>query len=421
MIGEESVLVGATMRKLLTLIVILTALLPQTFAAAQDENASISFRFVNLTPNPIDLYRGGSVVFFGNETAAISAERVLPEAGEQTFEVFALNTTSDPLADLSVELTAGQNFLLIASQQGQTVQLSILEYDQQAIEVNRSRLEVLHLAETPLPVSIVGQNNDTLIENAQPAEVIRADVPAGNYQITILDPDNQELSARALNAPTGSLVTMIVYGSDSLRVLEIKQSLPQLGAFRFVHAMRLTGAVDVYFGDELVFSDIAYQDSTDYALLEPNTYLVRLFPAGELSDQPLWEGEVVLATNAPLTGVAFGENNLRLLTHVDNHLQIPRDESRIRFVNAALNMPLLTVRDDADEIIVADVEYALGSRNIVQAAETRSLIFAESGFADYVTLSDFNFQANHSYTFVIAGNALIDGNLEVLVLDWTWK
>ena len=119
--------------------------------------------------------------------------------------------------------------------------------------------------------------------------------------------------------------------------------------------------------------------------------------------------------------MALGEGSLRLLTYQDDHQLIPENQARLRVINAAVNLPQLTVRDDSSTPLVGGLEYVLGSRNQNIDAGFRTLVFRETSGLDYVTLTDFEFQPNHFYTFIVIGNALIDGSIEVLPLDWNWQ
>jgi hypothetical protein len=393
---------------------------------AQTTDGDVTFRFVNLTGSPVDLYRNGNIAFFGNNTGQPSAERVI-EAGSQTFQIYAENkvpTAAEPLAELSIEPAAQSEFLLIASQREGQISLQTLEYSRDPIRPQFARLEILHLAESLPDFTLIGQNQDVLVEKAAQGAITRVDIPAGNYQAVFRDAANStaDLAARAIITRAGQLHTILVYGTEDVRVLQIDHPLEGLAEFRFVHAMRLTGAVDVYFDLVLMFSGIKFQEATDYILTEPGTYTIGIYQKGTLPniDLPLWSGEVQLSSTSPLTGVASGENNLRMITHLDDHLLIPAEKGRIRFINAALNLLSLTVQDDQGDFIVREVEYVLGSRHRNIDAGERSLIFRETEGDTYATLSAFPLEANHYYTFVVVGNALIEGNVTVIVLDWTW-
>ncbi len=411
------------MRTLLAFMLIL-ALMPATLIAQDD--STLTYRFVNLTENAIDLYGAEDVILFDVPSGNASAQRRLEAGGEVAFAVYARNDTPDeatPLLTQTLTLQDATDGLVILSGAGEALRLTAHVYDTAPVAAQRARVEVLHLAETG-PLALVGQNNDMLIEATGPDDVVRADVPAGSYQYTLRDDDDNDLNAGTLDARPGRLTTLIVYGTaDDLNAFSLAQDLPQQAAFRLVHAGRIAPDVDVYFDDVLLFSNVAYQDASDYTALDPGTYTVGVYDVGDLpgSDTPIWSGAVELTANAPRTGVIMGEASLRLITYLDDHQLIPAERSRLRVINAALNLPLLTVRVDGQNTpLVGGLEYALGSGNQNLEPGPLALTFRETEGIDLLQ-RDFSLLPNHYYTLVTVGNALVADEFSVLVLEWTWQ
>ena len=113
----------------------------------------------------------------------------------------------------------------------------------------------------------------------------------------------------------------------------------------------------------------------------------------------------------------FGINRMRIFSltrQLDQH-------ALLRFVNAALDLLSLDVNVEDGDTLIAGLAYVLASRNRNIESGTRTLIFSEAGSVSYTSLHNFEFAPNHYYTFVVVGNGLVDGSVQVLVLDWNWR
>jgi len=411
------------------LIVVFSVLFARPLAAYQAEGSPV-FQFINLLQGQdgVDLYRNDGVAYFDVPLASVTTERAVIESGTQTFALYPRNAVPgavEPLATLDLDFVAGQRVLLIATELEGAVVILPHVYDYRSVASNRARIELVHLADTLPALAAQGQNGDTLIAAAAKGEATRADVPGGVYQMNLLEAESgaSRLST-AVNAVAGNLITLLVYGEQNPRVLIFEQIIPQDGLMRFVHAGRVVPALDVYFDDELVFGGLEYTDSTAYTRFEPGSYSVSVYRMGEQpgSSTPLLAPQTLsLSSTAPLTAVLMGESGLRLLTYQDDHQMIAADRARARFIHAAWNMRLLTVLGANNATLADGVDYVLATRNQNVPAGVQTLTFKETNAEVYAMLQDFEFAANHSYTFVMVGNVLVPDSVEVLVLDWNWQ
>lgn len=414
------------MKRLLTMMVLVTLLAGTLNTAAQQSNQSVTFRFVNLTAEPIDLYRDGEIVFFGTESEGVSAERVLNNPGTYEFQIYEINgnrAEDDPFDEGDFEFAGGDYQLLVAYETADGIALAAFELPLFDVLTHRSRLNVINVSANT--IDVVGQNQDTLVAGLAVNETVFADVPSGNYQAQILDADGTALGEAAidLSGLQDSLAraeTLIVFGIDDVQSISISNTVGQQALFRFVHAARISPAMDVYVDGVLVASNIAYLEATEYLAFPTGSYSVELFETGGL-DNLLWNGIVELTTTFPRTGVALGEANLRLLTYADDLQQIPAERARVRFINAAQNLLSMSVLDTAGNPLVGGLEYALGSPNQNIPTDPQTLAFRETGVETYVTLEGFGFDRNTVYTFIVVGNIFIADETEVVVLTWNWQ
>lgn len=409
-----------TLRVLLLLTLFLLAV-PRPGRAQEATNSP--YQFLNLMAEPLDLYLDGEAVFFGVEPTVFARERVLTDTGAYPFAIYAENadrTTTDAFAELAVELSAGTPFLLVAYMQADgTPALMQINRDLAPIGANLGRLQAVNLSQFDA-LTVTGQNADVLVEALPAGEILSQDISAGNYQVTLTEAAGEQVGATGTNLQPGTLTVLIMYGDA--RTIQFSEALEQKALFRFVHGGRVSPALDVYMNDVLTFENIAFQGVTDYALVEAGTYPVALYEAGAdpASSAPLWSGNVILSTSLPQTGVALGETNFRLLTYADDLLQLPLDTVRVRVINAALNMPLMTVTDATESVLVGGLEYALGSQNLARPVGEDTFTFRETDAAFTISLDNFALEPHTSYTFVVVGNALIEDGVTILTLPWRW-
>jgi len=409
---------------------------PVLAAPSSQESEDVTYRFANLTQGTgVDLYRNNRVAFFGIAPGQVSAERVVNSSDAQIFRLFPENAnpeTSQPLVELGVKIEPGTYVVIVARQQDEEFFLEAYARDLSSIVTHRARLQVIHAAERAPDIAVVGQNEDVLIDRAAYITPVQADIPGGNYQISIVNADQRDevLAQVRLEANAGTHSTLLVYGSgEAIRAQSFSTSLEQKGLFRFVHAASMTAPVDVYMDDIRIFENIPYQGVTEYTEVglnagsRPTRYTLALYPTGAdaASTPPLLLTTITISANFAVTGLAEQGSNLRLITHIDDLQQMSIGRARVRFVNAALNLPLMTVTDGGGNPIVDPIEYPNSSSHRSLTEGTRTLIFKKTEGARVHTVNDFDFQANHFYVLILVGDAQIPNTLTVLVLDWNWK
>lgn len=401
-------------------------------ATAQQGTEDVTYRFANLTQDTgVDLYRNDRIAFFGIAPGQLSAERVIDSSATQTFRLYPQNAnpeTTPPIVELSLKIEPNTDFVLIGRQENDTFFLEAYARDLSSIVTHRARVQVIHVAEGAPEVAVIGQNEDMLIDRAGFITPIQADIPAGNYQISVVNADDtSEILAQVpLNAASGTLNTLLVYGTgQDVRAQSYSTPLVQKGLFRFVHAAQNTPAIDIYLDDIKVFENVPYKGTTEYVDvgLKEDSYMLALYPTGTdpASTTPLLQTNITISDNYAVTGMIEQGSELRLITHIDDLQQISVGRARVRFVNAALNLPLMTVTDGNGNPIVDPIEYPNSSSHRSLTEGSRTLIFKKTGGAQVHTVDNFNFQANHFYVLILVGDAQSPNTLTVLVLDWNWR
>jgi|GEM_PF-3801205 len=398
------------MRKLLLVVWIVSLLVVALPTNAQTESSTYSV--VNLSSvESLDIELNGDIAFLDIATNERSPERLI-NSGAQNFRIQVAGTDA-LLAEADYEFANGDLVLLIITGTENALEILRYDFDLTPVIAHRANLTVVNIGDAPL--TFAAQNGDTLIQDAPIGEFTSQQIPGGVYQVNV-QADGIQRYQTTLNAGAGTLITYIAYGETDFITYTLE--LEQDGYFRFVHAGRITGMIDVYFNDQLQFANLNYRDVTDYIQFPTGAYTVAIYPSGDTAT-PLWQGDVTINTT-PLTAVAFGETNFRMITYADDHLQMAADTARIRFIHTGLNVLLLTVRDGSSEPFVGGLEYALATRNQIIAPGTVDFTFRETDGDDYFVES-IDIEANHTYTIILVGNALLDDELQTLILDWTWQ
>jgi hypothetical protein len=396
--------------------------------------AEVSYRFINLTEQAtVDLYRNQGIAFSGAAQGTESATRTLSNDGQHTFALYAANQNPSaglPLAELELGQRGG-DFLLFALQDAQGIRLAVYEYNNDPVPTNRTRFSFWQASPVlPANVALVGQNGDLL--NDPQVNLAQAEkpwtttlVPSAIYQVEIRESvEGPALAATTLNLTLANSILVVAYGARPLRFYQFNFPLPSQATVRFFHAGRISPPLDVYANGRLLLQNLAYGAATPYILLTPNTYTLTAYESGADPARvtPLWTGQTPITASSPLTAVLLGEANLRLLTYADDHFGIESGQTRYRFINAALNTLLVTLGDSRrpSEPLVRDIQYVLASGNRLTPATPATLTVSETGGQDYLTL-DYVFEANTAVTFVLVGNALVEGSMKLVPLTWSWR
>ncbi len=423
------------MKTLLAVMLIFCMAVP-AFAQTQAGVEDVTYRFANLTETTgFDLYRNDRNAFFAIEGGQVSAERVINSADTQVFRLYPQNASIDntpALAEITLTLAPNSYFVLIARQDGDKVILESYNRDVSNTLTHRARLQVIHVAQDVSDVAVMGQNEDLLFSRAGFAAPVQADIPSGNYQLSIVNPSDttQVLAKVSVQANGGSNHTLLIYGSvENVRAQSFSSQLSQKGLIRFVHAAPRTSAVDIYLNEERIFSEIYYKEATDYIELElnsggePTGYELTVYPAGAdpTSILPILQTVVTLSARFAVTGMLEQTEKLRFIPHADDLQQISINKARTRFINATFNLPLLTVADQNGNAIIEPIEYPNSSSHRSISAGFRTLIFRETQGENVFLLQNFNFEFNHSYTFILLGDASRANSTEILILEWSWR
>lgn len=362
---------------------------------------------VYVNADPIAVYAG---IRYGEAT-----NEVVVTPGSYNFEVYATGTSPDggtPVVTLDLEIAEDQSLFMILSGTPEAVSLDLFADDLTPVPVNSSRLQVMNLTAIVPTFGVVSQNGITLIEEVSQGSLASANIPGGLYDLTLVDSSDPGVSVgRAeVNAPAGSIATLIIYGADSQRWTWFNEPVEQVASVRFAHAAPDSPSLDFYLNGDLVLNNLNYLDFTDYLTLSAGNYELTVYP-GDVTPaegvEPIWRDQLTItANNYPFTLVAVGTENFRVNAFADNLEIIPTDQSRIRFIHAVRNVPGMSVINAASGDVLAGVlAYGQGSDNLNTNANTRTFNFSDGQGNVYYRIESFELVKGNYYTFIVVGDA----------------
>lgn len=165
---------------------------------------------------------------------------------------------------------------------------------------------------------------------------------------------------------------------------------PETADLRVIHLSPDAPAVDIYANDEepALFTDLEFQEGTEYQTVPAGTYDVAIAPAGTSPDDAVLTVEdVELEENSSNTAVAFDElDDLQALALEDDLEDVPDDQFRVRAIHVAVGVEEVDIWDVTDpgdpQPLYTDVDFGDATDYAELDAGTYSLGFDLDGDAD---------------------------------------
>jgi hypothetical protein len=178
---------------------------------------------------------------------------------------------------------------------------------------------------------------------------------------------------------------------------------------RFVNADPRIPAADLWFGDNRVFSNIAYKGATAYAALPDDRAMFRLRSVGGGRD--LASNSEGLSQGGRYTIVAMrNPDGSARLTAVSDNLSAPPDgKAKIRMINGASRAGELSLAASGeDSKIVDDLDF--GNSSGFKEVETAKgyEVRREDTKAAAIRLTGLRIEPGHIYTIVVTGEQMLD-------------
>ena len=184
---------------------------------------------------------------------------------------------------------------------------------------------------------------------------------------------------------------------------------------RVVNAVPGKAQVDVVADDRVLFSNVSYQDVTDYQELKDNVARFAVRPAG--LDSVLADNREVMGDGARYTLVALPQKDGGItLRALRDELATEADKTKIRVINAVPRQEdVSVVVQGMDEPLFEGIAPGIeAGYKEVQPTTATLVIKAKSG-APLVRVERMQLDAGHAYTIVLTGNA--GGKVEAVRFD----
>lgn len=137
-----------------------------------------------------------------------------------------------------------------------------------------------------------------------------------------------------------------------------RESLPNLNSkVRFIHAVPGTPSIDIYTGGNLLKSNLAFGNITEYIDFAPGDYVIDIYPSGTY-DTAIFSGNLTITPNSYSTAALITNNSeLSFFVLRDTASKASLDISFLRFINLSPTSPLLSLSIRNRQTLFDSVEY----------------------------------------------------------------
>ena len=134
--------------------------------------------------------------------------------------------------------------------------------------------------------------------------------------------------------------------------------MPTINSFiRFLHASPGAPAVDIYTNGDLVLNNVAYNEISEYLVVEPENLLIQIFPAGEDSN-PALDTELNIPPSETFTAAIIGIlPDISLLPIFLNVAPRDNDDALIRFTHLSPGAPDVDLSIEGGTTLFINVGY----------------------------------------------------------------
>lgn len=184
---------------------------------------------------------------------------------------------------------------------------------------------------------------------------------------------------------------------------------------KILHASPNTPNVDIYVNDNLLLSDFAFKELSDYIPIEPGKYNVKVFMAGTTTE-PILEKEIQVPAQTRLTLAAIDiDEKISLLPIPESVTPESLYNTHLRFVHLSPGAPEVDILLQNGTELFSNVGYGETTAYISIPRGVYTFLIKPSDGEDAVmTISNVTLSPNFYYTFYIVGKVAGNPPLEVL-------
>ncbi|MCA9939504.1 MAG: DUF4397 domain-containing protein [Anaerolineales bacterium] len=360
------------MKRLTIFLFALTALMALALNTAQaaeptaaDSQANARVRVAHASPDApaVDVLVDGAVAFANIPFEEITNYAALP-AGTYNIQVVPAGQPGPVVIEADLTLAAGTDYTVAAINTLANIEPLVMIDNNSLPAVGNAHVRFVHASPDAPAVDIaVANGGPVLFGNVAFGEVgDYLPVAATTYDLEVRIAGTNTV---VLSLPGIALANRTVYtvfatgfalgGQPALNAVLVADAGPT--RVRVVHASPDAPAVDVLVNGAAAFTNIPFEDVTDYAILPSGNYQVQVVPAGQPGPVVI-DAYLDLEAGTDYTVAAVNTlANIEPLVLVDNN-DLPQDGwAHVRFVHASPDAPAVDIAGEGGNIIFSNVAF----------------------------------------------------------------
>lgn len=184
--------------------------------------------------------------------------------------------------------------------------------------------------------------------------------------------------------------------------------MPTINSFiRFLNVSIGCPAVDIYLDEQLVFTNIAYNELSDYLVVGPEQAHIQLFPVGAETD-PLLDTQLDIPSSSTITIAIIGiMPDISLMPIFFAVEPIQNSSALIRFAHLSPTAPAMDLAVTDGQILFTDVQYMQVTDFQTLSPGDYNLQLQDNGKNQIYAVAELQAAERQAYTFYATGD--LDG------------
>ena len=392
---------------------LITCLTAATTLAAATTALGANVRVAHLSPDApaVDVLVNGKAAFTDLSFGEFTDYADLP-AGDYQIEVVAAGTTGPAVIDANVTLPNHGDFSIAAINPLAKITAAIFE-DENVRVPGTTRVRFVHASPGTPAVDIAVAGGPILFPNVAFGESGGyVEVPGGTYDLEarVAGTDTVALSLPGVALEGGTGVSIWASGflnQEPALGVAVSLDVAPKAKLRVIHASPDAPAVDVKLNGTRAITELAFNEATDYAMVDSGTYNVKVVPAG-LDDPIVIDADLdLMAKDYTVIASDVLSSITPIVLEDDNALDAL---ARIRFIHTSPNAPAVDIAlANGGPVLFADVEFGENAGYIEVPGGTYDLEARVAG-TDTVALSVPGLKVTGFRNFTVLATGLLGGN-----------
>ncbi len=185
---------------------------------------------------------------------------------------------------------------------------------------------------------------------------------------------------------------------------------------RVLHASPNAPAVDVYANDKIIARNLTYRNFTPYIAVAPETYTIKIYPAGQTTS-PVLTTDLQIPAYSILTIAAINMlEDLNILSISDPPIQPVPNMVNLRFANLSPNAPKVDLRLPDGRSLFTNVGYKEFTNYVSVPPGTYTIyVYAAGTNFQILYVPNINLIPDRFYTIYAVGLVGANPPLQVLI------